>query len=53
MIMLEILGGWLLLSCVAAPLIGRFIAVNATVVEHEPAMVRPALQPGLQPAQSF
>ncbi len=38
MVLLEILGGWFLLSCVSAPLIGRFIATNATIAEDDEAL---------------
>ena len=37
MFLLEVLGGWLVLSCIAAPFIGRFIALNAHVVEDAPS----------------
>jgi hypothetical protein len=33
MVLLEILASWFVLSCVTAPLIGRFIAGNVTIVE--------------------
>ncbi len=46
MFLLEILGGWFVLSIVAAPFIGRFIALNAHVVEETPAMMG-ELQHGL------
>jgi hypothetical protein len=49
MLVLEILGGWFLLSCLAAPLIGRFVATHATVAEDPPL----AAEPLLQPARSF
>ena len=49
MVLLEIFGGWFLLSCIAAPFIGRFIALNATIVEDEAE--RAGVQ--LQPAQSY
>jgi hypothetical protein len=50
MLVLEILGGWFLTSCIAAPFIGRFIAANATIVEEEPVT---AIEAGLQPARSY
>ncbi|HEX4273688.1 MAG TPA: hypothetical protein VHZ32_20015 [Rhizomicrobium sp.] len=37
MFLLEVLGGWFVLSCVAAPFIGRFIALNATIAEEAPS----------------
>ena len=51
MLFLEILGGWFLLSCIAAPFIGRFIAANATIVEEEP--VTAIETAGLQPVESY
>ncbi len=50
MLFLEILGGWFVMSCIAAPFIGRFIAVNATIVEEEPAS---AVETGLRPVESY
>lgn len=50
MLFLEILGGWFLTSCIAAPFIGRFIAANATLAEEEPVT---AIETGLQPVESY
>jgi hypothetical protein len=46
MILLGILGGWVVLSCAAAPFIGHFIALNAAPTGY----ATPAAQAALQPA---
>lgn len=45
MFLLDILGGWLVLSCVAAPFIGRFIGAHATIADDTPTVIEPQLQP--------
>jgi len=49
MFLLGILGGWLALSCAAAPFIGHFVALNAIPVDSDPR----AAQASLQPAQGL
>ena len=49
MFLLGILGGWFVLSCAAAPWIGRFVAINATISEDEEVFAE-TLPPVLQPS---
>jgi hypothetical protein len=48
MVFLGILGGWFVLSCVTAPFIGRFIAVNASMNEDTPVFAKTQPEPELE-----